>query len=165
MNAVLMRLSLGLVVALVLTIIPLPSVFSMVRPAWVLLIILYTQCFFERYFKIFITFLIGLYVDVLTGAMMGQHVFALLVTTWFVSSRIQRFRYYSMAHQLCLIAVFSLIYQLNMYLVDALLGHAVFIWQILVVPFTTVLFWPWLCVLIPAGRGHGESSQWSYYDL
>lgn len=165
MSVLIVRLLLGFVIALVLTILPLPAIFTMVRPAWVLLLILYIQSFFPKYFKVSLAFLFGLCLDVLSGAIMGEHAFALLITTWFASGRVHRFKYYSMIHQMSMMALFCLLYQCVLYVIDAFLGHAVFVWQIIGVPLTSILMWPWLCVLIPVRMSQTKSSQWSYYDL
>ncbi len=165
MSTAIVRLFLAFIIFLVLTIIPLPAIFSLIRPAWVVLLLLYTQSFFPKYFRVSLAFLLGLYLDVLSGSIMGEHAFAILITTWFASGRVHRFKYYSMIHQMSMIALFCLLYQCVLYVIDAFLGHAVFVWQVVGVPITSILIWPWLCMLIPVRTRQAKSSQWSYYDL
>lgn len=166
MNRLALRMLLGFILASVLTIIPLPSAVAMVRPAWILLLVLYIQCFLPNYFNVAWVFLLGLYLDVMCATMMGEHAFAVVAATWFVSARIRRFKYYSMLHQMAMVGVFCLVYQSVLYMIDAFSGHTVHVWQVLGVPLTSMLFWPCLCVLLPLQQGRYQSSQWSnYYDL
>lgn len=165
MNTLAVRLFLCFVLASILTMLPLPAIGIVIRPAWVLLLVLYIQCFLSNYFRVWWVFLLGLYLDVMSASMMGEHAFAMLITTWVVSGRIRHFKYYSVIHQMGMIASFCLIYQFVLYVIHAFLGHTVYIWQLIGVPLTSTLVWPWLRVLLPVERGRSKSSQWSYYDL
>ena len=168
MNISLGRLSLGFVLALILTIIPMPYFLSMIRPTWVLLLTLFVQCFLPKYFRVFWVFLLGLYMDVMCSSIMGEHAFALLIATWFSEGRMRRLSYYSILHQMAAAALVSLLYQLVLYIINSFLGHPVYFWQVVAIPLISVLFWPWLHVLLPINRSQesqSKLSKWSYYDI
>lgn len=141
------RLIFGLFTALLLTILPLPEILSAARPAWVLLLVLYVQCYLPTYFRITWVFLIGLFLDVLCSNVMGEHAFALLLTTWLLTGRTRRFGFFSTIQQMSIIVVLCLFYQLVLYVIDAFLGYTNNILSLISVAFTSTLFWPWLRVL------------------
>lgn len=141
------RLFLTLVAALVLTILPLPETLSVIRPAWVLLVVLYVQCCLPAYFRITWVFLLGLCLDVLCSTVMGEHAFAMLLTTWLVTHRTRRFGFFSIIQQMSIIVLFCLFYQFVIYLIDAFFGYTSNILNVLGVAFMSMLFWPWLRLL------------------
>ncbi len=138
------RLLLTVLMAFVLTILPLPDMLSGFRPQWILLIVLYIQFFLPNYFSVTFIFFLGLCLDVLLSTILGEHAFALLLTSWFAVGRTRRFIFFSTLQQMALIAIFGLIYQGVLYLMDASLGHSA---GITVVPqraLLSMLLWPWI---------------------
>jgi len=142
------RLFLTLTASLVLTIIPLPATLSEVRPAWVLLVVLYVQCCLPTYFRITWVFLLGLCLDVLSSAVMGEHAFALLLTTWLATGRQRRFGFLSTLQQMSVIGLFCLFYEFVIYCIDAFFGYTNHLFSVLGVACMSMLFWPWLRLLL-----------------
>ena len=138
------RLLFVLLAALVLTIIPLPDAIASFRPPWVLLIVLYVQLFLPQYFRVTLVFLLGLSLDVLLSTTLGEHAFALLLTSSLAAGRSRRFIFFSIVQQMLLLAVFCLVYQLVLYLIDASFGYNITLSGASVAAFIGVLFWPWL---------------------
>ncbi len=132
---------------LILTIIPLPEAIRVFRPSWVLLFVLYIQFFMPNYFRITWVFLIGLSLDVLLSSVIGEHGFALLLTSWLAASKMRRFHFFSIAQQMALIAFFSLIYQFVIVLIDSSLGFSASFLYASIGSIITMMFWPWLKLL------------------
>ncbi|MGQ3888695.1 rod shape-determining protein MreD [Legionella sp. CNM-1927-20] len=139
-----MRLSIAFIVALCLTIFPMPSLLMGIKPPWLLLLILYMQFYLPDRFNLFSLMILGLILDALLSTVIGEHVLALSLTTWIASSKARRFYFFSMGQQMALIGFFCLLYQLIMVITDAFLGFHVNLVFILVNTIMSVLIWPWL---------------------
>lgn len=142
-----LRLWMGFIIALMLSILPMPELFAMIRPAWVLLLVLYLEYFLPGKFSLGHVLLIGLVLDVLLSSVMGEHAFALLLVIWMASTKSRRFQFFSMMQQIIVIGFFCLTYQLVITFTDALLGFN----YSLLSPFLSALvgmfFWPWIRLL------------------
>lgn len=147
-----LRLALVFFMAFILTIIPLPMFIAGIRPPWILLVVLYVQFFFPRYFSVALLFFMGLCLDVLLATVIGEHAFALLMTTWLASGKVRRFGFFSIIQQMVLVAIFCLVYQLIIYFIDAFLGYNNRPWMVIGTALLSTLFWPWLQWMLPQRR-------------
>lgn len=75
---------LSLFLALLFTIVPLPHLLTLMRPDWVLLVLIYWVVAFPRQFGIFSAFLIGISVDLLRHDLIGQNAIIFSVVIFFV---------------------------------------------------------------------------------
>jgi rod shape-determining protein MreD len=146
-----LRLVFAFVMALILSILPMPELISIFRPPWILLLVLYIEYFLPGNFKLITLLFVGLGLDVLLSTVIGEHSFALLLVTWIASGKSRRFQFFSMLQQICLIGFFCFLYQSTISMLDALLGFN----YNLFMPIASALFgmfiWPWIRLL-------GESS-------
>ncbi len=138
------RLVLGFIIALILSILPIPELVSNFRPPWVLLFVLYIEYFLPGNFNQTTLLFVGLLLDVLLATVIGEHSFALLLVTWIAFSKSRRFQFFTMVQQIVLIGFFCLLYQLIISLISALLGFN----YSLFMPFASALvgmfLWPWI---------------------
>jgi rod shape-determining protein MreD len=147
MNSLGLRLFLVALLALALTILPLPELILALRPPWVLILVLYLQFFLPDYFNIVILLLIGLVLDVLLSTMIGEHAFALSLVSWIASNKARRFRLYTISQQMVLVGFFSLLYQMLILMIDTSLGYHTRFMISLGSAVISILLWPWLRVL------------------
>lgn len=147
MNSLYLRLFVAMILALALTILPLPDLFVGLRPPWVLMLILYLQLFLPDYFNIVILIIIGLILDVLLSTVIGEHAFALSLTTWIASTKARRFNFFSMGQQMALIGFFCLFYQLLILMIDAFLGYRLAFLMSIGSAVISMLLWPWIKLL------------------
>lgn len=77
-----LTLWLTLLIAIVLTIVPLPEVVAPFRPPWVTMAIIYWGMMWPRLCGILTAFICGLILDVLSGSLLGQHAMALSVVSY-----------------------------------------------------------------------------------
>lgn len=117
------KLSFLIFITLMLSIIPLPVLFNAIKPNFVLLLILYVQFYLPRYFNLLLVLFISLMLDVLMASVIGEHAFALLLTTWFISNKTRRFVCFPQSQQTMLIFLLTLIYQSAIYSVEMFLGN------------------------------------------
>ena len=141
------RIMIIFLVALILTICPLPEIVAQIRPPWILLIILYVQFYLPRYFKLLLVFLLGLMLDSLLATVIGEHAFALCFVTWLASTKTRRFSLFPISQQMMYIGLFAIAYQLVIVLIDSFLGYQAKWLTVLGVGFVSVLIWPWLRLL------------------
>lgn len=132
---------------LILSIIPIPQPFDMFRPLWVLTLVLYLQCSVAKGCNVVFVFLIGLCLDALGAGLMGQHALALLLSAWVASSNAQRFRLFTMGHQMLGLVFFCLVYQVTLFGTGLLLGYQAPLSFMLLPIFATVILWPWMQLL------------------
>lgn len=147
MSSLHMRIALGFLAALALSILPMPELISIFRPPWVLLLVLYIEYYLPGQFKLAALLIVGLLLDVLLSTVIGEHSFALLLVTWIASTKSRRLRFFSLFQQICVIGFFCLLYQSVILFIDALLGFN----YSLVMPVTSailgMIIWPWIRVL------------------
>lgn len=72
----------SLVIALALTILPLPRALDVIRPDWVALIIIFWALSVPRSYGVGIAFLLGIVLDVSQGTLLGQHALGLTVIAY-----------------------------------------------------------------------------------
>ena len=137
----------GFILALILSILPLPELISAFRPPWVLLLVLYIEYFLPNKFKIITLLLLGLTLDVLLATVIGVHSFALLLVTWIASSKSRRFQFFSMMQQIFLVGFFCLLYQAVITFIDALFGFHINAYVPFVSAVVGMFFWPWIRLL------------------
>jgi rod shape-determining protein MreD len=138
------RLCLGFIVALLLSILPMPELISAFRPPWVLLFVLYIEYFLPGNFRLSTLLLVGLLLDVLLATVIGEHSFSLLLVTWIASSKSRRFQFFSMMQQIFLIGFFCLLYQSIIALITALLGFNYSLITPLASALVGMFIWPWI---------------------
>ena len=142
-----LRLLCVLLFAFMLTITPLPAVIATARPSLVLLLVLYLQFFLPAYVNSIVIFLIGLSMDILLSTALGEHAFALLLTTVVTAGKARRFSFFSLGQQMILIAVFCLVYQSIIFVIEACLGYHNGLIMLVAPALISMFLWPWLKLL------------------
>lgn len=142
-----LRLWVGFIGALVLSIFPMPELISAFRPPWVLLLVLYIEYYLPGNFKLTALLIVGLLLDVLLSTVIGEHSFALFLVTWIASSKSRRFQFFSMVQQICLIGFFCFLYQSIISLTDAILGFHYSLFMPVISAMLGMFFWPWIRLL------------------
>ena len=142
------RLVLFFLLALIITIVPLPYGLTGFRPPWVLLLLLYVQFFLPNYANVTATVLLGLCLDVLLATLLGEHIFALVMTTWLASTRARRFHMFVLPQQIAVITLLCFVYQFTLYLIDSYQDFNNTIVMVLGTTLLSLMIWPWLNVLL-----------------
>lgn len=132
----------------ILTVLPLPAQISGIRPAWVLLCLLYLQMYLPKYFHVWVVLCLGLGLDALLSTPMGEHAFALLVTTWLMVGKTHRFMFFSIMQQMLIIGLACGCYQLILFIVDGSFGHMTAVSTVLGVALSGMIFWGLLPMLL-----------------
>jgi rod shape-determining protein MreD len=133
---------LSLVATLALAVVPLPDAVAPLRPDWVALVLLYWALMAPRHFSLLTAFWMGLALDTLSGALLGQNALALLVIVYLADKFHLRLR------------VFPLLglYEFILFWIDGMAGRTVPLIERWVPPLTGTLAWLALYVLLDRGE-------------
>jgi rod shape-determining protein MreD len=130
--------------ALALAVIPLPSALDVLRPDFLVLVVLYWSIESPRAGGLALAFFSGLALDVISGMVLGQHALALtLMAAWATHLRL-RLRVFSVLSQS--LTIFALLtgYQFILFWVDGATGNPVTSFGRWLAPVVGAAIWPLL---------------------
>lgn len=137
-----------LAVALLMALLPMPSWTVWLRPAWVLLVLIYWTIALPYQIGVGTAWMMGLVVDVLTGSLLGEHALALTLVIYLVSRIYHRFRAAPLLQQGISIMLFVWLYQFIIYCIQGFIGdvpmHLLY-WSQAV---TSMMLWPLMLILM-----------------
>ncbi len=136
------------VAALLLTILPLPEWMVKFRPEWVALILIYWCMALPQRVGIISGFMLGLLLDTLQGAVLGQHALALVVIAYLTNRVHQQVRVYPMWQQALSVMGLLLLYQLLLLWVNGITGIKSQVWLYWLPTLSSTLLWPWLYLIL-----------------
>jgi len=116
---------LTLVIALALTAAPLPDVVAPYRPEWVPLILIFWSLLAPERFSLLTAFWMGLLLDTLSGALLGQHALALVVVVYFTIRFHLRIRVFPVWQLSMSVVLLLVIYEFVLFWVDGVAGRTV----------------------------------------
>jgi len=141
-------MSLSSLVALALTVLPLPWPLDVLRPDFLVLVVFYWSIEAPRAGGLTLAFIAGLALDVINGVALGQHALALtLMSAWTTHLRL-RLRVFSVLSQ-CL-TIFALLtgYQFILFWVDGATGNPVTNFARWLAPVVGAIIWPFLAATL-----------------
>jgi rod shape-determining protein MreD len=144
------------VVALILSLVPVPNWAEMFRPDWVGLVLIYWCIATPNRVGMGTGWLVGIIQDVLYGALLGQHALARTVIAYLAVKLHLRVRAYP-AWQQGLVAL-ALLYigQLIVLWVRAMVGKSVTGWAFWTPGIISLFIWPWVFVILRDVRRRGQ---------
>jgi rod shape-determining protein MreD len=134
--------------ALVLTVAPLPDWLRPVRPDWVGLVLIYWCLALPDRVGVGTGWFAGLLVDLLTGTLLGQHAMALAVIAWLTLRLHQRIRLFPVLQQALIILVLLVLHQLLALWVDRFIGRPGPPWYYWTPSLLGMLLWPLIYVAL-----------------
>jgi len=147
----------ALVVALILSVVPMPESIAAFRPDWVAVLMLYWILAVPRQVGPFTAFWMGLALDTLSGALLGQHGLALLLIVFLSQRFYLRIRAFP-ASQLTLTALLLLsLYEFVLFWVDGVAGRSVPLierWGPLI---SSTALWVVMLTFVERGRDDAEA--------
>jgi rod shape-determining protein MreD len=147
------RLLLTALVALVLTVLPLPPALDLVRPPFLLVTVLFWSVNSPRTGGIAIGFFAGLVLDVFQGPVLGEHALALSLVTYIIVREHQRIRSKPSIQQAMIVLAALIVYEIVLFMIDGWTGQAVASAQRWVRPLTGALIWPPAAAILAYGAG------------
>ncbi len=132
------------IAAFALTMLPLPDWSEVGRPEWVVLVTIYWCLALPERVGVGVAWIVGLLLDVIHGAILGQYALALALIAYFTLRLYQRIRIYHIRQQVLVILMLVLFEQLIIIWVKGIIGQTPESRLYWVPSFTTALLWPWI---------------------
>lgn len=138
----------SILIAVVLSIIPLPTWLMAWRPQWIPLILLYWNIAVASRSGLFLAFCLGLILDVLSGSLFGAHALALVIIVY-CANRIQHFLRIIPAWQSAIIAwLLVLVYELILIVIQGMQGQRIPTFWFIPLSVTCVLAWLFISIVL-----------------
>lgn len=147
------RLLLTVVVALVLSVLPLPTWLAAVRPAFLVITVLYWSIAAPRMGGIALGFFSGLALDVFRGAVLGEHALALTAITYVVVREHQKIRLKPSFQQALIMLGALVAYEFILFAIDGWTGHPMTSPLRWIHTLTGALIWPVATAVLDRVRG------------
>lgn len=144
----LLVISLTLCIAMMLTILPLPSWSVWLRPEWVMLVTIYWCLAIPERMSVGMAWCLGLLLDVLQGTLLGQHALALAVVAYFIVKFHPRIRLFPIWQKTFIVFILSMIYLGLIYWVQGLMGVLPNTWEYWLPAITSAVLWPWVFIIL-----------------
>jgi len=141
-------LFISLLIAFLLTALPLPHWADDWRPAWVAMVLIYWCMALPERIGIGIAWCMGLLLDVQQGALLGQNALGLALIAYFVIQIHKRFRLFPLVQQSCLVGFIIIFYLLISSWVTGIMGIPPQTWTYWMPAISSMVLWPWLFVIL-----------------
>lgn len=159
-RALVLVYSASLLLALLLQLIKLPDFLTAARPMWLPLVLAYWALTEPRVSALLGAFIMGLFSDVLFGAVLGQHALGLVLVVYLVTRLRSIFALFPLWQATLALIPTWLVFAFTLFWIDGATGHQANIWLRWLPVISTTLFWPLIYSVmeILMGRREGEDS-------
>jgi rod shape-determining protein MreD len=141
--------------ALIAQVLPLPDWLSVVRPSFVVLVIIYWSIYAPHAGGIFAPWLAGLALDVFKGDVLAQNALAVSLVAYIAMSLHQRLRNQTLIQQSLFVFAMLTLNEFVVFAIEGWSGHtAASPWRWLT-PMIGAMLWPFVALL--AGRTHSRA--------
>lgn len=140
------------VFALLLTALPMPEATAIWRPAWVALILVYWCMAAPERVGVVAGWTAGLFLDVMTGTLLGQHALGLSVVAYVAHRTHRRVRVLPLWRQGITIFALVFLYQALVLWSNGIRGIPVTAPAYWISPLVSTLLWPWIFVVLRVVR-------------
>jgi rod shape-determining protein MreD len=132
---------LSLAATLALASVPLPDAVAPFRPDWVAVVLLYWSLMAPRHFSLLTAFWMGIALDTLTGALLGQNALALLLVVYLAEKFHLRLRVFPISQLAFTVLVLLALYEFVLFWIDGMAGRTVPLIERWLPPLTGTLVW------------------------
>lgn len=139
---------LSLLIAMLLTVLPLPTWANWARPQWVFIVLLFWVIVKPSRVGVGSAFTVGVLMDLLTGTFLGQHALAYSIVSYILIKFHPQLRAFPMWQQMLMLGGVVLLNLILQYLTLDFLGvhPATFAYWLPVL--SSTLLWPWVSMLL-----------------
>jgi rod shape-determining protein MreD len=124
-----------------LSLVPLPDSVAPLRPDWVAVVLLYWSLMAPRHFSLLTAFWMGIALDTLSGALLGQNALALLVVVYLAEKFHLRLRVFPLSQLAITVFLLLGLYEFILFWIDGMAGRSVPLVERWVPPLTGTLVW------------------------
>ncbi|RMD69125.1 MAG: rod shape-determining protein MreD [Gammaproteobacteria bacterium] len=136
------------IVALCLTLLPLPSWATPYRPEWVALVLIYWCIALPYRVGIGTAWFLGLLLDTVRGTVLGLHGLGLVMVAFLAIRGYTYLRVYPLWQQALGIGLLMLLYQTLLAWIRGIMGDPTIDGRFWLSSLTTALLWPWIFVML-----------------
>ena len=144
--------ALSLMLTLALAVLPLPDAVALLRPDWVAVVLLYWSLTAPRRFSLLTAFWMGLALDTLSGALLGQNALALLVIVYLAERFHLRLRVFPASQLAVTVLILLGLYEFILFWIDGMAGRSVPLTERWAAPLTGTIVWLALSVFLDRGE-------------
>ena len=137
----------SLAATLALASVPLPDSIAPLHPDWVAVVLLYWSVMAPRQLSLFTAFWMGIALDTLTGALLGQNALALLVIIYLAEKFHLRLRVFPVSQLALTVLILLGLYEFILFWIDGMAGRSVPLIERWLPPLTGTLVWLGMYVL------------------
>ena len=135
---------LTILLALLLTILPLPAIIDPYRPDWLTLVIVYWVIALPHRVNVGTAWIAGLLLDILMGSTPGVRALALAIMAYVAAMQFQKVRNFSVWQQAVVVGIISLLGQLTVFWAEHLFAVVTMNYRMFWSCLSTTLLWPWV---------------------
>ncbi|MEE9396657.1 MAG: rod shape-determining protein MreD [Methylococcales bacterium] len=137
-----------IIVAMAVQIMPIPNAIATYLPDWILLTAIYWFITTPDKFGVGYAWLTGVFTDMLTGHVLGQHALSYSLVAYLCLKAHRRFHFFPLPQQTFIILILLLLSQLLIHWSqNSITPHAVG-WSYWISPFIGALAWPFIFLLL-----------------
>lgn len=144
-------------IAALLAIVPLPVWLTGLRPPWLLMTLIYWLLRRPYHIGLGVTWLLGLFADLLHGSLLGEHAYAFVSLACLSIYFHQRINSFPFRQQMLVMLSLLSLYQLLLLFVKLAIGHVPDLWLFWLPAVTGTLLWPFIYGVLEMVGG--------YFDL
>ena len=141
-------IALTFLVAMALTIVPLPDWARIARPDWVALVLIYWCMALPERVGVGVAWVVGILLDVLTGTLLGEHALALTVVAYLTLKLHQRIRLYPVWQQSITVLVLLALNQLLVLWINGIMGRPTQSWLYWTPSLLGIVLWPLIFAML-----------------
>jgi rod shape-determining protein MreD len=141
-----------IIVAFLLTLLPMPGWAVWLKPAWVLMVLIYWTMTNPERVNVGVAWIVGILLDVLQGTLLGEHALALTMVIYLVARMASQLRMYPLVQQGLSIFLLVLVYQFILFCIQGFLGSMPQSWLYWSSSLTSMLLWPWVFSIMRDSR-------------
>ncbi len=139
-------------IAFILMLLPMPDWTAWLRPAWVLMVLIYWTMTAPHQVNLGIAWIVGVMMDLLNGTLLGEHALALTIVTYLVVRMHARLRMFPLLQQGLSVFLLVLLYQFILFCIQGFIGELPSSWLYWLSAMTSMVLWPWVFNMIRDGR-------------
>ena len=136
------------IIALLLTMIPLPGSVEIFRPEWVTLTLIYWCMALPARVGVGVGFTMGLFLDVVRDTLLGQYAMALTLVAFITLHLHQRVRVFPLWQQAMSIFILVMLESVVVLWVKGIIGESVSFWKLIATAGTSMVVWPFVYVVL-----------------
>jgi len=130
------------IIGLTLTIIPVPQAFVNFKPNWVLLLLIFLSINLPKQFNLGYSFGFGLIIDVIKGALLGQHALAMTVIVFMTTKYHLQLRIFPKFQLMAIILIILFLYHFILFWINGVAGISTEIQDYWGPVITSSIVWP-----------------------